>query len=71
MKKIIITLAVAAMCICAVSCGNNTNKKTAEGECTECTDTTVCADTTKKCCECCKEEGKCCKEEGKCCEEQK
>ncbi len=57
MKKVIITLSIAALCLC--SCGNNNNSKKAEGE----------AAATEQCCEE-NAEGECakCKEEGKSCE---
>ncbi len=61
MKKVVISMAIAAMFLC--SCGNNANKQ-AEGEAE--------AAATEQVEGCCKEaEGECdkCKEEGKCCEE--
>ena len=53
MKKVYVMLAVAALTLCAASCGNK-NKKAQEGgqEATEC---------------CTKAEGECCNEEGGCC----
>lgn len=53
-------IAVVAMMMAASACGNNGQKKAAEGECTEC-----CEKEGECCGECA--EGECCKQEGECC----
>ena len=64
MKKVFISMAIAALCLC--SCGNNSgNKKAEEGEAAQ----TECCETKAE--ECCGEkEGECCgecnKAEGEC-----
>ena len=62
MKKVIITLAIAAFCLSSCCCNNSNNKK-----CSECeTEATECCDSTKCCGKCAEGEGHegCCKQEG-------
>jgi hypothetical protein len=48
MKKVIISMAIAALCLC--SCGNNNQNKQAEGE-------AAAVEQAEECCGKCKEEG--------------